>query len=339
VAERVLTQRELNRATLARQLLLKRVRLGVVPALERVAGLQSQLAATAYVGLWTRLEGFRPQALDRALLGGRAVRGLLMRGTVHTVSAGDFALFGEALAGDPPGWVTPELKAIAEQVAEPLREFCSEPRTRSEVLDWLERERGVPNDGSNGIWYAIRLRSRIAHSAESSRWRAPIHNPTFVALEHDEQDGEAARTTLVRRYLAAFGPATRAEISGWSGLKVGQFAHLLDGLVRLRDDRGRELLDLPRAPRPAADTPAPVRLLPKFDNVLIDRQRVLPEAYRKLVVRKNADVLPTFTVDGYVAGVWRVEKRRVVTEPFEPLTRAARAELADEAALLERWLG
>ena len=254
-----------------------------------------------------------------------------MRGTVHTVSAGDFALFGEALAGDPPGWVTPELEEIAEQVAEPLREFCSEPRTRSEVLTWLERERGVPNDGSNGIWYAIRLRSRIAHSAESSRWLAPIHNPTFVALEHDEEDGEAARAAMVRRYLAAFGPATRAEISGWSGLKVGRFAHLLEGLVRLRDDRGRELLDLPRAPRPAADTPAPVRLLPKFDNVLIDRQRVLPEAYRKLVVRKNADVQPTFTVDGYVAGVWRVEKRRVVTEPFEPLPRAARRELEDEA--------
>ena len=338
MAERVLTQRELNRATLARQLLLKRVRLGTVPALERVAGLQSQLAATAYVGLWTRLHGFRPPALDRALSSGRAVRGLLMRGTVHTVSAGDFALFGEALAGDPPGWVTPELEAIAEQVAEPLRDFCSEPRTRSEVLAWLE-DRGVSNDGGNGIWYAIRLRSRIAHSAESSRWRAPIHNPTFVALEHDEEDGEAARAELVRRYLAAFGPATRAEISGWSGLKVGQFAHLLDGLVRLRDDRGRELLDLPRAPRPTGDTPAPVRLLPKFDNVLIDRQRVLPEAYRKLVVRKNADVQPTFTVDGYVAGVWRVEKRRVVTGPFEPLPRAARRELTDEAQRLEAWLG
>ena len=139
------------------------------------------------------------------------------------------------------------------------------------MLDWLEHEHGVPNDGSNGIWYAIRLRARIAHSAEASRWRAPIHNPTFVALEHDEEDGEAARAELVRRYLAAFGPATRAEIAGWSGLKVGRFAHLLDGLPTFRDDRGRELLDLPRAPRPAADTPAPVRLLPKFDNVLLDR--------------------------------------------------------------------
>jgi len=339
VAERVFTQRELNRATLARQLLLKRVRLSVVPALERVAGLQSQLAATAYVGLWTRLEGFRPPALDRALVSGRAVRGLLMRGTVHTVAARDFASFGAAIAGDRPSWVTPELEAIAERVAEPLREFCSEPRTRADVMDWLDREHGVANDSSNGIWYAIRLRARIAHSAEASRWRAPIHNPTFVALKHDEQDGEVARAELVRRYLAAFGPATRAEIAAWSGLKVGRFAHLLDGLPTFRDDRGRELLDLPRAPRPSADTPAPVRLLPKFDNVLLDRQRVLPDEYRTLVVRKNADVQPTFTVDGYVAGVWRVERKRVVTEPFAPLPREARRELAEEAARLEAWLG
>src|SRR6185436_6366679 len=131
--------------------------------------------------------------------------------------------------------VTPELEAIAERVTEPLRDFCSAPRTRAEVLDWLEQEHGVPNDGSNGIWYAIRLRARIAHSAAASRWRAPIHNPNFVALEQDEEDGEAARAELVRRYLAAFGPATRAEIAGWSGMKVGRFAHLLDGLRTFRD--------------------------------------------------------------------------------------------------------
>jgi winged helix DNA-binding protein len=339
VAERILTQRELNRATLARQLLLRRQKLPVVRAVERLAGLQTQLASTGYVGLWTRLDDFRPQALDRALLSRRAVRGLLMRGTVHTVSAGDFALFGAALAGEPPGWVTPEMEEVAERVAEPLREFCSEPRTREAVMDWLEREHGVANDGTNGIWYAVRLRARIAHSAEASRWRAPIHKPTFVAVEEDEVEGESARALMVRRYLAAFGPATRAEISGWSGMQVRRFAHLLDGLRTLRDDRGRDLLDLPRAPLPAADTPAPVRLLPKFDNVLIDRRRVLPDEYRPLVVRRNADVQPTFTVDGYVSGVWRVDKGRVVTEPFAPLPRAARRELEDEAARLAAWLG
>jgi hypothetical protein len=122
-------------------------------------------------------------------------------------------------------------------------------------------------------------------------------------------------------------------------MPVRRFAHLLDGLRTLRDDRGRKLLDLPRAPLPPGATPAPVRLLPKFDNVLIDRQRVLPDEYRSLVVRKNADVQPTFTVDGYVAGVWRVEKTRVVTEPFAPLPRTARRELEDEAARLAAWLG
>ena len=101
---------------------------------------------------------------------------------------------------------------------------------------------------------------------------------------------------------------------------------------------GRELFDLPRAPLPAADTPAPVRFLPKFDNVLLDRARVLPEEYRTVVIRKNADVQPTFTVDGRVAGVWRVERGKVVTEPFAPLPRHARRELDDEARRLRAWL-
>jgi hypothetical protein len=338
VAERVLTQRELNRATVARQLLLKRARLPAVSALERVAGLQSQLAATAYVGLWTRLEGFRPAALDRALLGGRAARGLLMRGTVHTASTADFNRFGAALSGELPSWVTPEMEATAVRVAGAVREFCSVPRTRQELLDWLEREHDVENDGSNGIWYAVRIQARIAHAPESSRWRAPIHNPKFVALGNEEVDAEAARAELVRRYLAAFGPATRAEITRWSGLYTRRFAHLLDGLRTMRDDRGRELFDLPRAPLPAADTPAPVRFLPKFDNVLIDRERILPAEYVKTVVRKNADVQPTFTVDGYVAGSWRVEKGRVVAEPFAPLPRQARRELEEERNRLAAWL-
>ena len=338
MAERVLTQRELNRATLARQLLLKRARLPAVSALERVAGLQSQLAATAYVGLWTRLEDFRPAALDRALLAGRAARGLLMRGTVHTASAADFARFGAALSGELPGWVTPEMAEIATRVAGPVQEFCSVPRTREELMGWLEREHGVENDGSNGIWYAVRIQARLAHAPESSRWRAPIHNPKFVALAREDVDPEGARAELVRRYLAAFGPATRAEITRWSGLYTRRFSHLLDGLRTMRDDRGRTLLDLPRAPIPAADTHAPVRFLPKFDNVLIDRERILPGEYLKVVVRKNADVQPTFTVDGYVAGVWRAEKGRVVVEPFAPLPRQAKLELEEERSRLEAWL-
>jgi winged helix DNA-binding protein len=339
VAERVLTQRDLNRATLARQLLLRRTKLPVPRALERVAGLQAQLGAAPYIGLWSRLAGFRRESLERALLSGKAARGVLMRGTVHLVSASDYGLFAAALDVAPPGWITPEADRDAVRVTPALRAFAAEPRTRTEVLDWLREEHGVDSGGTNGVWYALRLRARIGHAPESSLWSSPIHNPRFVALDHDEVDGEAARAELVRRYLAAFGPATRAEIAGWSGMKVRDFAHLLDGLEALRDDRGRQLLDLPRAPRPAGDTPAPVRFLPKFDNVLLDRARVLPEAHRKLIVRKNADVQPTFTVDGYVAGIWRVEKGRVVSEAFAPLPLSAKRELADEAERLQAWLG
>jgi len=339
VADRVLSQRDLNRATLARQLLLRRAKLPVPRALERVAGLQAQLGSAPYIGLWSRLDGFRRGSLERALLSGKAARGVLMRGTVHLVAAPDYGLFAAALDVAPPGWVTQEALSDADRVTAALRRFTAEPRTRTEVLDWLLQEHEIDSGEMNGVWYALRLRARIGHAPESSLWRSPIHNPRFVAVDCEELDGEAARARLVRRYLAAFGPATRAEISGWSGMKVADFAHLLDGVVVLRDDGGRQLLDLPRAPRPAGDTPAPVRFLPKFDNVLLDRARVLPEEYRRLIVRKNADVQPTFTVDGYVAGIWRVERGRVVTEAFAPLRRAAKRELADEAARFQAWLG
>ena len=338
MAERVLTQRELNRATLARQLLLRRVRLPVVRAVERVAGLQAQLASTPYIGLWTRLEGFRPQTLERALEARTVARGVLMRGTVHLVSTSDYGLFGTALEVASPGWVTPEAEEIARRAAGSLRAYAAKPRTRVEILDWLEREHGVASDGTNRVWYALRLQARIAHAPQASLWRAPVHGPSFVSVEHNEVESDAARGELVRRYLAAFGPATRAEIAGWSGMKVRDFADSLDGLRLLRDEAGRELLDVPRAPLPAADTPAPVRFLPKFDNVLLDRRRVLPEEYRKLVVRKNADVQPTFIVDGLVAGIWSFKDGHVTTEPFAPLPRAAKRELEDEAGRLAAWL-
>jgi hypothetical protein len=338
VAERVLTQRELNRTTLLRQLLLRRARVPVVRAVERVAGLQAQLGTTPYVGLWSRVEGFRRKQLERALLAGKVTRGVLMRGTVHLVTAADYGLFASAIEVAPAGWVRPDDDELARTIVPSLRSFCAEPRTRGEIDEWLGREHGVRVEGPNGLWYALRVHGRIAHAPESSLWSSPIQRPRFVAVEVPTPEGEAARAELVRRYLAAFGPATRAEIAGWSGMKVRDFAHLLDGLLVLRDDGGRQLLDLPRAVRPAGDVHAPVRFLPKFDNVLLDRARVLPDDYRKLIVRKNADVQPTFTADGYVAGIWRVEKGRVATEAFAPLPRAARRELEDERTRLEAWL-
>ena len=148
---------------------------------------------------------------------------------------------------------------------------------------------------------------------------------------------------ILWRYLAAFGPATRADVAEWSGLRVAEVAPALEALEplrRFRDERGRELLDLRRAPLPGGDTPAPVRLLPRFDNLVLshkDRTRVLPEEYRGAIIQ-GGWVKSAFLVDGMVAGVWTVENGRVRVEPFAPLPRAARRELDGEAARVEAWL-
>jgi hypothetical protein len=148
---------------------------------------------------------------------------------------------------------------------------------------------------------------------------------------------------MFRRYLAAFGPSTKRDIGQWSMMHVPEITRALDRLelVQYRDEQGRQLLDIAGAPLPDPETPAPVRFLPKWDNTLLawaDRTRVLPEPYRKTVIRMNGDVAQTFLVDGFVAGTWRVEDGRVVTEPFARVPRSARAEIDGEAERLEAFL-
>jgi hypothetical protein len=338
--ERVLTERELNRATLARQLLLRRARLPLVRGVERIAGLQAQWAPAPYVGLWTRLEGFRREALERALRRNVVARGVLMRGTVHVVSYGDYARFAAALDVAPPAWITAEAQELAARAREPLRAFTATPRTKAEIYEWLERDRGIELGDSMGVWYALRIQTRIAHAPESSGWKVK-GRLRFVAVDHEPVDPDRGRIELVRRYLAAFGPATRAEIAKWSGLRVRDLVPALESLEPLRqfrDEQGRELYDLPRAPIPAADTPAPVRFLPKWDNTLLDRGTLLPDEYRPAIMSSNTDVEQTFLVDGLVAGTWRLEDGRVATRPFQPLPRTVRREIEDEAARLAEFL-
>jgi hypothetical protein len=338
---RTLTLRELNRATLARQLLLERRRLPLVRALERVAGLQSQWAPASYVGLWTRLEGFRRESLERALTREQVVRAVLMRGTVHLVSHRDYGIFGSAVA--QPAWIRPESAALAEQVHASLLEFGREPRTRAEVLAWLHETHGIEHDGGAGFWYSLRTVGRLTHAPAAGAWVQP-RETRFVLIEHEQVDPFPARVELVRRYLGAFGPATRADVAEWSGLRVRDFEPALEALEPLRrftDERGRELLDLPRAPLPPADFAAPVRFLPRFDNLVLshaDRTRAIADEHRSAVIHGGGMVEATFLVDGFVAGMWRVERGRVRIEPFAPLPRAWRGEVEDEAARLEAWL-
>jgi len=344
---RVLTLRELNRATLARQLLLERRALTVPTAIERIACMQAQWPPAPYVGLWARLARFERSSLERLLLRRKVVKATLMRATLHLATARDYATFVVALRGMGT-WADDGVVVDGERIAAEFRELCRErPITFREALDYIEREHGHRDIHARRIWHVARTRAHLHHAPETALWSA---RPEAVYVAIDEPEGidvEGARVEVVRRYLTAFGPASRADLAGWSGLRVGDFAPALEALEplrRFRTEEGRELLDLPRAPLPPADTPAPVRFLPKWDSVLLahaDRRRILPEEYRKVVIAKNGDVAQTFLVDGVVAGTWDVQRRRQNVElrlaPFAPLPRAVRSAVDDEGARLLAW--
>jgi hypothetical protein len=340
LAERVLTLRELNRATLARQLLLERKRLSPAAVIERLVGMQAQWPAAPYVGIWTRTASFEREALERELASGAVVKATVMRQTLHLVTRRDYALLRAAMSETNFPWQS----ALAARLAPSVRALAAAgPLTTAEALAHLERKHGLTGIDARRAWRAARVRAHLLHHHETALWRARPEG-RFAALDEPEVHVPVeARAEILRRYLAAFGPATLRDIVQWSMMHVPELKAslaLLD-LRRFRDERGKELLDVPRAPLPDPDVPAPVRFLPKWDNVLLafaDRTRILPERYRKTVIGANGDVAQTFLVDGVVAGTWRVEKDRVAVEPFAKLSRADRSEVEEEAALLERFL-
>jgi hypothetical protein len=345
VAERVLTQRELNRATLARQLLLQRKRASASAVIEHLAGMQAQWPPAPYVGIWSRATTFKRDTLEQSLLEADVVKASLMRNTLHLVTRRDYPVFWTALH-DIPSW--PDAAAIADgvRIAPLIRELAlAGPLSNQEALAYLEREHGLVDVHRNRVWHVARTRSHVTHAPQTALWSSrPLG--LFAPLDEPEAvEKLAAIREVVRRYLAAFGPASRADIATWSGMRIADFAaaiETLEPLRRFRNERGRELLDLPRAPLPAADVPAPVRLLPKWDNLLLshdDRTRVLPEEYRKLMIAKNGDVAQAFLVDGVVAGEWKADKKgKIALTPYAPLPRVARREVEDEASHLEAWL-
>jgi hypothetical protein len=341
VGERILTLRELNRATLARQLLLEPKRLSPTAVIERLVGMQAQLPSAPYLGIWTRTTSFRREVLERELARAAVVKATVMRQTLHLVTRHDYALLRAALSETN----FPDQTATAKRLAPSVRALAAVgPVTTEQALAHLEREHGLTGMDARRAWRAARVRAHVLHHHETALWRARPEG-RFVALEEPMTHTPVeARAAILARYLAAFGPASRRDIGAWSMMHVPELQRALDRLEplrRFRDEQGRELLDVPRAPLPHADTPAPVRFLPKWDNVLLafaDRTRVLPEQYRKTVIRMNGDVAQTFLVDGFVAGIWRVEDGRVVLEPFATLSHSARRELEDEAGRLEAFL-
>ena len=346
-----LTARRLNRATLARQLLLRRERLSVTDAVRRLVALQAQEPASPYIALWDRLVDFDPAELDRAFAEQAVVKATLYRVTLHAVAASDYPAVHEVMqrtlraARLDDQRFTREGVSVAEVEAliPDLVEFTATPRTNQDVERWIETRFGAPKAR---VWWALRHFGPFVHAGTGGRWTFGPR-PSYVRARELARPGDVDASTrwLVRRYLEGFGPATAQDIAQFSTIyrpPIQEALRSMDGeLERSEDPDGALLYDVPGGLLPAEDTPAPPRLMAMWDSALLaytDRSRMVPPDHRKVIVRRNGDVLPTLLVDGYVAGVWRLIDGGIEATAFHRLDDDAWTGLEAEARALLPWL-
>jgi hypothetical protein len=333
---RSLTTRELNRAVLARQHLLERGTTSLPKLLEKVGGIQAQYAPSMYVGVWSRLENFERDDLTRALERRKVVQATLMRATIHLVSARDYWPFANALRDHRREWWIRLHKGAVDRktldgAAKRVRNRLADgPMSRKELDDLLGKQL------AKSFWMWIDL-VRVPPSGTWERRRADLYGAAEEWIEPEDVSPEKGVERLVGAYLSGFGPAGRKDIADWAGLPMRDVGPALQRmrLRRFTDEHGGELLDLPRAPIPDQDTPAPVRFLPTWDATLlanVRRSEILPEEYRPAIFStKTPHSFPVFLVDGAVAGTWRYEKGAVRVEPFGRLSRATTRALDEES--------
>src|SRR4051794_5753280 len=335
--ERTLTQPELNRALLARQLLLERSPAALPRALERIGGIQAQYAPSMYFGLWSRLRDLEPAAITRGLERRSLVQATLMRSTIHLVSRADYWPFALAVGevrrrswarsvrGDEAA-----MRRAAERLRETLR---SGPLRRAEVEALLGKE------PARWVGFFVDL-VRVPPSGTWERRRADLYAAAEDWLGPPETTVAEGRELLVRGYLSGFGPAARQDIAGFTGFTLGEVDAVLERLElrRFQAEDGTPLADLPRLALPDGATPAPARLLPTWDATLLAHARralVLREEDRaRIFSAKTPHSFPTFLVDGQVAGTWREDRGRVTLAPFGRLAAADRRAVEDEAERL-----
>jgi hypothetical protein len=340
-APRTLTERELNRAVLARQLLLERSTIPIPQALERMCGLQDQYAPNGYIGLWTRLARFQRDDLTRALERETVVQATLMRATIHLVSRRDY--WPMALAIDEPlreWWFRTTKRRSEEKRLRTIdlrsRELLTErPRGKKAILNELGL---VAADFAGvGLWTQL---VRVPPAGTWEQRRADLFGVAEDWIGPPTSTADDGGALLVRRYLGAFGPATRGDIASFTGLPLRRLDPVLERLQlrTFRSEKGATLLDVRGGPLPPPETTAPARFLPTWDATLLvhaRRTQILPEEYRPMIFNtKMPQSIGTFLVDGQVAGTWRHEGGRVTTNAFTPLPRAVRRELNEEAAAL-----
>ncbi|MFC4498056.1 MULTISPECIES: winged helix DNA-binding domain-containing protein [Streptomyces] len=343
----VLGARDLNRATLGRQLLLRLAGMSVEGAVTHLLGLQAQNVKPPYHALAARLDGFAPEDLSALMAGRDAVRIVTMRSTIHTHTADDCVTLRPFVQPARDRELTNFRKGLAgvdlDRLAALARDLVEdEPRTMKQLREALCAR--WPQADPQALAVAARCKLPLVQVTPRGLW-GRSGQVVLTTAEHwlgRPAEPAPAPETVVLRYLAAFGPASVKDMQTWAGLTRLReaFERLRPELLTFRDEHGVELFDLPDAPRPDPETPAPPRFLPEFDNLLLshaDRTRVVPPEYRGRSWQGN-QAYRTLLVDGFLAGLWKLEEDALVVEPFGRLTREQRAEVTEEGERMLRAL-
>ncbi|HET9317437.1 MAG TPA: winged helix DNA-binding domain-containing protein [Vicinamibacteria bacterium] len=350
-----LTRRALGRATLARQMLLQRERLPALKAVERLVALQAQWPRPPYVGLWTRLAGFERSHLTALLRKRQVVRATFVRATLHLVTAKDFLALRPSLQPMLDGGLAAVLRDRAKGLdaaglaAQARRFLAKGPRTFEEVREHLAKD--TPGADVRAMGYAVRLSLPLVQvpTEAESPWAFPTGSSFAVAedwLGRPFPRGAGTPAALVMRYLAGYGPSSLADIQAWSGFNgLRETVEALRPRLRVfRDEQEREVFDVPDAPRPPEDVPAPVRLVPEYDNLITARtdDRFVAKADRSKVYLSALRIAATVLVDGRVAGTWRIDRTKsaavLTIVPFTPLPARAKQDALAEAEALLRFV-
>lgn len=347
-ADEILDSAALNRALLARQMLLHRVDVPILEVVEHLVGLQAQAPMPPYYGLWSRLGSFDPHALGRMLTERQVVRLTLMRGTIHLVTVRDAGFLRPLLQAAIERKCAQVVRRLGDVGPQRLKEVVRElladgPLTTREIARGLV-ERGVGGDDDvvalghviAGFVALVQVPPRGVWGSGGQARYAAFESWTGATLDADPSIDD-----LVLRYLGAFGPASVMDMQNWSGLTKLKpvFERLRPRLAAFRDEDGNELFDLPEAPRPGAEVPAPIRLLGEYDNVLLghrDRRRIIPADFPWAAMLAHGRYVNNLLVDGMLRATWWIEregKRGAIlgVRPFGELTPAQRAAIAEEA--------
>jgi winged helix DNA-binding protein len=349
--DRLLSRRALNRATLERQLLLRRSDLTPLDAVEHLVGVQAQVPQNPYTALWSRLDGFQPESLSERLDRREVVRVGVMRGTIHLVTAADCLLLRPLMQPvfeaqlrrhreHAPALRNVDLEPVIELAQTLLEE---KPRSGTE-LRAIFAER-FPGLDPAALVHACQVRLAFVQVPPRGLWgrSAQVTSATAESWLGRQFVTDPSIDAVVLRYLAAFGPASVADVTTWCRLTAMRAVveRLRPQLVTFQDERGRELFDLPDAPRPDPGIPAPVRFLPEYDNMLLshdDRSRFVSEAGRAVLAHGWTVGWGSVLHDGVVRGVWRLEPETLTVRHVEGLPKKALAAIAAEGRRLARFL-